>query len=167
MPRKSPTVSIIVALGKHERRYSAIGKNNRLLWHIPDDLKRFKSLTNGHPLIMGRKTHESIGKPLPGRTNIIVTRDSDYLSEGCEIRNSFEDAITFAKSLADEEIFIIGGSQIYEQAMEHADRLYLTLIEDEKDADSFFPDYSDFTEEKSRENHEWNGLKYHWVTLER
>jgi len=150
----APRVSIIAAIGKNRE----LGRDNDLLWRIPDDLKRFKSLTLGHPIIMGRKTFESIGKPLTGRTNLVVSRSS----------LSFENALAQAKKLDDKEVFIIGGAQIYEQALHYADRLYLTLIDDTKDADSFFPEYELlFTKKLSEEIRELNGLTYRWVDLEK
>ena len=147
-------VSIIAALGKNRE----LGRGNDLLWRIPDDLKRFKSLTLGHPVIMGRKTFESIGKPLTGRTNLVVSRSS----------LSFENALAQAKKLDDKEVFIIGGAQIYAAAFPHADRLYLTLIDDTRDGDAFFPEYESlFTKKVSEEEREQSGLKYRWLTLEK
>lgn len=166
----------VVAIGKNRE----LGMGDKLLWHIPDDLKRFKAQTKGHPVIMGRKTFESIvgyiGKPLPERTNIVVTRDSTYL-KACEARgfsgvlisNSLEEAIEVAKKqLGAEEIHIGGGAQMYEQALPHLDELRLTLIDDSKPADTFFPAYEDiFTKKLFEESHESDGLKYRWVNLER
>lgn len=156
-------VSAIAAIGKNRE----LGKGNNLLWRIPHDLARFKSITMGHPVIMGRKTFESIGRPLPGRPNIIITRDKSFEAEGCLVTHSIEDAFEEAKDLDDEEVFIIGGGEIYKQAMPYVDKLYLTLIHDEKEGDVFFPDYSEFTKETFREEHEYEGLKYTWVDLER
>jgi dihydrofolate reductase len=145
-----PCISIVAAIGKNRE----LGRGNRLLWHIPDDLKRFKQLTMGHPVIMGRKTFESIGKPLPGRENLIVSRKG----------LSLEQALQKAKALDQEEVFVIGGAQIYEQALPYTNRLYLTLIDDSKDADTFFPPYEKiFTKKVSDEPHE----KYRFVTLEK
>jgi dihydrofolate reductase len=163
------SIAIIVALGAKTR---AIGKNNELLWHIPDDLKRFKQLTLGHPVIMGRKTFESIvavlGKALPGRTNIVITRDLGWHYPEAIIAYSLEKALSKARAIEKEEIFIGGGTQIYELALPYVDRLYLTLIDDEKEGDAFFPEYEkEFTKIISDETREWNGLKYRWLTLER
>lgn len=133
-------ISIISAIAQNR----AIGKNNKLLWHIPEDFERFKSLTTNHPVIMGRTTFESIGKPLPKRANIIVTRDKNYQAKNCIVTNSLEEAIKLAKSKDKKEIFIIGGGQIYEQAIKFADKLYLTVVEGNYEADTFFPDYSRF-----------------------
>jgi dihydrofolate reductase len=149
-------ISIIAALGKNRE----LGKQGALLWRIPEDLKRFKTLTVGHPVVMGRKTFESIGKPLPGRTNLVLSRAG----------MSLEEALKKAKDApGGEEIFIIGGAQIYEQALPFADRLYLTLIEAEaSDADAFFPAYASiFTKKLSKESGEFNGVKYSWVVLEK
>ena len=131
-------ISIIVAIGTNR----VIGKDNNLPWRIPDDLKRFKELTSGHPVIMGRKTWESLPekfRPLPGRTNIVVTRNADYKAEGVMVTDSFSSALSAAER-ADgaNEIFIIGGGEIYKEALTSADRLYLTLVEDETLGDTFF-----------------------------
>lgn len=169
---EKPRISIIAALGRNRE----LGRNNELLWHIPDDLKRFKALTLGHPVIVGRKTFESItaalGKPLPGRTNIVISRSikDGPLWSGDDVRvvNSIEEALAKASEMDSEEVFIGGGAQIYEQALPHADRLYLTLIDDEKEGDSYFPEYEKlFAKKISEEAHEHNGLKYRWATLEK
>lgn len=163
------TISMIAAIGKNRE----LGKGNELLWHIPDDLKRFRSLTNGHPCIMGRKTFESIvaiiGKPLPNRTNIVITRDKEWKYEDVLSVDSIEDAIQLAKRKpGGEEVFIIGGGQVYELGVSYSDKLYLTLIDDTKEADSFFPDYAAvFTKKVFEEYRDWNGLKYAWVDLVR
>lgn len=169
---KGPRVSIVVAMGAGRLHNHVIGADNKLLWHIPDDLRRFKELTLGHPVIMGRKTFESIvsslGKALPGRTNIVVTGDPDWKFDGTIVAHSLEEALAGAKKIDGEEIFIGGGSQIYAQALPLVDRLYLTLIEDDKGGDTFFPPYEeDFTKVISDESHEWNGIQYKWITLER
>jgi len=158
-------VSMIAAIGRN----GELGKGNELLWKIPDDLKRFRALTRGHPVIMGRKTFESIGRVLPERANIVVTRDAAWQYEGVIAAASVEEAIEKAKTAPGaEEIFVIGGGQIYEAALPHADKLYLTLIEDQKDADSFFPAYKDsFTKKVFDEPREWEGFKYRWVDLEK
>jgi dihydrofolate reductase len=162
---KEPVVSAIAAIGAKNR---ALGKDNKLLWTIPDDLKRFRAITKGHPVIMGRKTFESIGRPLPDRPNIIVTRDSALSHDGMIVTHSVEAAIEKAKELDREEIFIIGGGQIYKEALPYTDKLYLTLIDDEREGDSFFPPYEDeFTNKTFEEPHEWNGIKYRFVDLER
>lgn len=126
--------TIVVAMGvKNE-----IGFENQLLWHLPKDLKHFKEITSGHPVIMGRKTYESIGKPLPNRTNIVVSRKNDWFEEGILIVGSIKEAIKFAKKI-DEEIYIIGGGKIYEQTMDMVDKLEITLVKADLEADTFFP----------------------------
>ena len=130
-------ISIIVAACED----NVIGKDNRLLWRLSGDLKFFKSTTYGHPLIMGRKTFESIGKPLPGRTIIAVSRQSEYAHEGVIVVSSLEDAVKKANEL-DEEIFIAGGGEIYRQALSLADRIYFTKVNAKYEGDTFFPKLS-------------------------
>ncbi|KKQ04184.1 MAG: Dihydrofolate reductase [Parcubacteria group bacterium GW2011_GWB1_36_5] len=129
-------ISIIAAIGKNNE----LGKNNTLLWHIPADMKHFREITYGHPVIMGRKTFESIGKSLPNRKNIVITRDVKYKKDGAEVVHSLAEALDLFPD-TNEEIFIIGGAEIYKQAMVVADRLYITHIEaKDSEADSFFPE---------------------------
>lgn len=154
-------ISIICALGKN----NAIGRNNKLLWHIPDDLRNFKKITSGNVIVMGRKTYESIGNPLPNRTNIIITRDKKFKADGCLIKHSLDEVLQEAKIYKDKEIFIIGGGQIYEQALPHTEKLYLTIVDDEPEADTFFPDYSQFKNIISEENYEQKGIKYKFIEL--
>ncbi len=154
-------ISIIVAVGKNR----AIGKNNKLLWYIPNDLKHFKKITSGHTVIMGDKTYESIGMLLPNRKNIVLSLDKNYKVEGAEVRNSLEDVLNEYKD-NEEEVFVIGGGIIYRLALPFADKLYITLVEDSpKDADTFFPDYSEFKNIISREDFEENGLRYSFLEL--
>lgn len=153
-------ISIICAIGKNR----AIGRNNKLLWDIPEDMDHFKKTTMGHPVIMGGNTFLSIGRALPGRKNIIVTRDIDFIAPGCEISHSLEDILKKYKNSA-EEAFVIGGGQIYAQALPHADKLYLTIVEDEPAADTYFPDYSEFGTIVSESSHESCGLKYKFIEL--
>ena len=142
-------ISIIVAVAKD----GVIGGGNRLLWHIPEDLKRFKAVTMGHPVVMGRKTWESIGRPLPGRRNVVITRDRDYKPAGAEIAHSLGEAIGMLPG--GEEIFVIGGGEIYRQAMPLAGRLYITYVEAEFDGDTVFPEIDENEwEAVSRERHE-------------
>ncbi len=167
-PRQKPRVSIVAAIGRNRE----LGRGNELLWHIPEDLKRFKRLTLGHPVIMGRKTFDSIvamlKKPLPGRTNIVVTRDTDWSFDGTMAAHSLEEALQKAGEIDQEEIFIGGGANLWEQALPYVDRLYLTLIDDTKEADAFFPAYeSAFTKMIAEESHDHNGLRYRWVDLEK
>ena len=164
-------ISIIVAMGKNRE----IGKKNGLLWHIPEELKHFKQLTTGHPIIMGRKTYESIGRPLPGRTNIIITRHSiSGMEQGAPKPrnllwvNSLAQALKLAKKQpGGEEIFIIGGGQIFEQAIKIADKLYLTIIEKEFKGDTFFPDYSSFKKVSESEIKKFQGIKYRFEEWEK
>ena len=159
-----PRISAIAAIGKNRE----LGKGGDLIWKAKDDMKRLKELTMGHPLIMGRKTYDSIGRPLPGRTNIIITRNPDLRCEGCVIVQSLEDALTHAKRIEKEEIFVFGGAQIYTEALPHTDRLYLTLFDaEDPEADTFFPDYSAFTNTIEQQQRGQDGLAYEWVTLER
>ena len=158
-------ISIIAVISKGKR---ALGIKNGLLWKIEGDLPRFKALTTGHPIIMGRKTYESIGRPLPNRTNIVISRSSTILeTENLIVVDSIEKALEIAKSKEILEIFIIGGGEIYKQSLPLTDRLYLTIVEDEPEADTFFPDYSDFKKEVSRENHPLHSPPFTYVILER
>ncbi len=132
---------------------NAIGKDNKLLWHLPDDLKFFKNTTKGHHVIAGRKTFESQGRPLPNRTNIIITKNTNYRAEGCIVVHSLEEALKIAEK--DPEPFIIGGETIYKMAMPLAEKIYLTRVHTEKEADTFFPEINmEEWEEKSRIYHE-------------
>ncbi len=131
-------VSLIAALDRRR----GIGKDNQLPWRLPADMKRFRELTMGHHLIVGRKTYESIGKPLPGRTTIIVTRRSDFQAEGCDVVSSADEALALARTRGEQEVFVIGGAEIYAQTLAQADRLYLTLVEAEVAADTFFPTFA-------------------------
>jgi dihydrofolate reductase len=166
----TPRITLVVAMSRSKR---AIGNQGKLLWHIPEDLKRFKDLTMGHPVIMGRKTFESIvsyiGKPLPNRTNIVVSGDTTFSYPGAMVLQSFPEALENARVIDLEEIHIGGGAQIYTQALPFVDRLYLTLVDDEPEADTFFPPYEDtFTQVLERETHTTKeGLTYEWLTLER
>lgn len=161
----NPTISMIAAIGENRE----LGKKGGLTWRLSRDLKRFKELTTGHSIIMGRKTFESIGRPLPNRVNIIITRDSQYFQEGCIVVHSMEEAITAAKNSATEKIFIIGGGEIYTQALPHANELALTLIDaEDPEADVFFPEFEkEFTEVSREEPQEENGVRYTWVTYGR
>lgn len=141
------TLSIIAALGRNR----AIGYQNQLPWRLPADLQRFKQLTMGHHMLMGRKTFASIGRPLPGRTSIIITRQADYQAEGCLIAHSLEEAIAMAKARGEQEVFVIGGADIYAQALSIADCMYLTWVEAEPEADAFFPIFDENEWETSEE----------------
>lgn len=125
-------IKIIVAMSKNR----VIGNNNQLIWKLSSDLKRFKELTTNNPVVMGRKTYESIGRPLPNRRNIIITRNTEYSVEGCEIVSSLEEALL----LTNNDCFIIGGGEIYTQSLEVADKIYLTLVNKEFEGDTTFPE---------------------------
>ena len=132
-------VSLIVAMD----RCRGIGKDNQLPWRLPADLKRFRELTTSHHLIVGRKTYESIGKPLPNRQMVIVTRNADYQAAGCFIVHSLPEALALAQANGETEAFIGGGAKIYAQALPLADRIYLTTVEAEVEADAFFPEFDE------------------------
>ena len=159
-------ITLIVAMGKNRE----IGKENQLLWHLPKDLKRFKELTSGYPIIMGRKTYESIGKPLPNRTNIVISRKNDWFEEGILIVGSIKEAVKFAKKI-DEEVFIIGGGNIYEQTIDLADKLEVTLVDAELGADTFFPKINEKvwqkTNEERHQKDEKNEFDFCFQTYER
>lgn len=141
--------SIIVAIAEN----MVIGKDNDLIWRISEDLRYFKKTTTGHTVIMGRKSYESIGRPLPNRRNIIITRNSSFIAGGCEVVGSIDEAIAACKG--EEEIFIIGGGEIYRQTLEKADKLYITFVRHNYEGDTFFPEI-DFSKwrEISCEKHE-------------
>jgi dihydrofolate reductase len=125
-------IKIIVAISKNR----VIGDSNKLIWNLPSDLKRFKEITTGHPIVMGRKTFESIGRPLPNRRNIIITRDEEYEVEGCEVVNSIEEALL----LTGNDCFIIGGGEIYKQTLHIAEQIYMTIVDEEFLGDTQFPE---------------------------
>lgn len=131
-------ISLIVAHDENR----VIGYNNTMPWHLPGDLAYFKKTTMGKPMIMGRKTFESIGKPLPGRTNIVITRDTGYKREGIVVVHSFEEALEVAKK-ENKEIMVIGGEQIFRLALPIADILYVTKIQHSFEGDTYFPEYGD------------------------
>lgn len=158
-------ITIIAAIGRNNE----LGKNNDLIWYLPADLKRFKKITTGHTIIMGRNTFESIGKPLPNRRSIIITRNKAYQQEGCEVVYSLEEAIQLIKG--EEAAFIIGGAQIYKEIIEKdlADQLDITKVDDDFEADVFFPSINkEVWKEVSREdflpdeknNYRYSFLKY-------
>ncbi len=156
---------MIAAIGANRE----LGYGNQLIWKIPADLKRFGDITRGHPIIMGRKTYQSINRLLPGRTNIIITSDPNFKVEGAIIVNSIEEAIETAKSKpGSDEIFIIGGAQVYEQAIKLANKLYLTLINAEAPmADVFFPDYSEFSRVTFSQKRMEDSIEYQFLDLEK
>lgn len=159
-------ITIIAAIGRN----NALGKDNRLLWRLPEDLKHFKSLTENHPVVMGRKTYESIGKPLPNRTNIVVSRRENWFEEDILIVSKLKEALKFAKKI-DEDVFIIGGGEIYKQTMELADRLEITFVDEDFEADTFFPNIDlkiwQKTNEEFHEKDEKNKYNFYFQTYER
>jgi len=161
-------VSIIAVTGKNRE----LGKDNHLLWNVPGDLPRFKALTRGHPVIMGRKTFESLPpkfRPLPGRTNIVISSNVSFNTEGVVVARNIDEAIEKAKNASgNKEIFVIGGGSVYAQAIDKADKLYITVVDAAAQADTFFPEYSSlFTKIISEERHEAGGLRYTYYILER
>ncbi len=160
-------ISIIVAVANN----NVIGKDNTLIWHLPADMKFFREKTTGHVIITGRKNYESIPekfRPLPNRTNIIITRQKDYNATGAIVCNTIENAITKAKELNDTEIFIIGGAEIYKQSLHLADKIYLTQIKHTFEGDAFFPEINlnDWTEieRKTGETDEKNNYPHDFIT---
>lgn len=125
-------IKLIVAISKNR----VIGDSNKLIWNLPTDLKRFKEITTGHPIVMGRKTYESIGRPLPNRRNIVITRDESYEVDGCEVVNSIDEALLLTGS----DCFIIGGGEIYKQTLNVAEQIYMTLVDEEFEGDTTFPE---------------------------
>ena len=143
-----------------------IGNNNELIWKLSSDLKRFKELTTGHPVVMGRKTYESIGRPLPNRRNIIITRNSEYEVEGCEVVSSLEEALL----LTNNDCFIIGGGEIYKQSLELADKIYLTLVHKDFEGDTQFPELSKewaIIDNKDFEADQKNEYNYSFIEYDR
>jgi dihydrofolate reductase len=158
-------LSIIVAVAEN----NVIGKDNGLIWKLPRDMKHFKETTTGHYIIMGRKTFESNGRPLPNRTNVIITRDEKYKAEGCVVVHSLEDAIKEAKN--EQEAFIIGGGVIYDLSMPLVDRIYLTKIHHAFEGDTFFPELNmddwNITEKRDFEPDEKNEYPFTILTLDK
>jgi dihydrofolate reductase len=158
-------LEIVVAIDEK----GGIGKDNQLLWHLPADLKHFKNITSGYPIIMGRKTYDSIGKPLPNRRNIVISRQQDLRIEGTEVVNSLEDAIQLVSK--EEKAFIIGGAQIFSDAMLLGNILHLTKVHHTFEADTFFPQIKSAEwQELEREDHladEKNPFNYSFITLKR
>jgi len=160
---KNNMISIIVAVGKNR----AIGCNNKLLWDIKEDMDHFRQITNGKTVIMGEKTFQSIGKPLPNRKNIVVTLDQNFRSEGVEISHSLEEVLAKYKN-SDEEVFVIGGGIIYKLSLPMTDKLYLTIVDDAPtEADTFFPDYSEFKNVVKEEVMDNGQYKFTFVELTR
>lgn len=158
-----PRLSLIAAISDNR----VIGNNGEIPWNIPGEQKRFKEITTPHPIIMGRKTHESIGRLLPNRPNIIISGRENFSVVGGYVSSSLTEAIEKAKTLDQEEIFIIGGGRVFEEAIKIADKLYLTIVHQEFAGDAFFPEYSEFTKEVLRENKEVGNYKFTYLDLER
>lgn len=159
-----PIISIIVAMDDK----NGIGKTNELLWYISGDMKHFKGKTSGFPIIMGRKTYQSIGRALPNRKNIVITSDRNFQAEGCVITHSLDEALTEASKEENEEIFVIGGGQIYNLALPLTDKLYITKVEGDFGADTFFPDYRQFKNKISESPVFTEGnYKYNFLELSR
>lgn len=158
------SISLIVAMAKNR----TIGIDNTLPWRCPEDLKHFKALTMGHHMIMGRKTFDSIGKPLPGRTTVVVTRNPELKIEGCVMAHSLQEAIAACEG---DEIFVVGGAEIYTQALPLADTLYISEIQQDVEGDAWFPEFdkSDWKEvaRDQRSQSEPQPLEYHFVTYRR
>lgn len=153
-------ISLIAAVSEN----NVIGDHGRIPWDLPEDLQHFRTITLGKPIIMGRKTYESIGHPLPKRQNIVITRQKDFIAEGCEVVGSLEDALQVAGKDS-EEVFVIGGGEIYREAFPKADRVYLTRVHATIEGDAYFPEFHpEHWQEVSRERHEgepaWTYLVY-------
>ena len=163
--------SMIVAMAQNR----VIGRNNQLPWYLPKDLKYFKHVTMGKPILMGRKTFESIGKPLPGRTNIVLTRNPDWQAEGIKVVSSLKQAVELAASIAEidgqDELMVIGGDQIYQTAFPDVDRIYLTEVHAEVEGDAYFPEFDRAAwKEVAREDFKAEGpnpYDYSFVVLDR
>lgn len=159
-------IALVVAVAEN----NVIGGNNQLLWHLPDDLKHFKRLTLGHPVVMGRRTFESIGRPLPGRPNVVVTRQTDWQAPGVTVVHTVPEALALARTL-DEVVCVIGGGEIYQQALPAADVIYLTEVHHAFAGDTHFPELDHAVwREETRERHEADekhAFPFSFVTLRR
>jgi dihydrofolate reductase len=160
-------ISAIAAMGENR----VIGDDNELPWYLPADLQHFKNLTSGHPILMGRKTYESIGRPLPKRTNFILTRNPNFQAEGCILVRSMEEAIEKASAMPSKELFIIGGAEVYQQTLDFVSRIYLTIVHDQFEGDTYFPilaegEWQQISSE-SHEEDEDNEYAYSFLVLER
>lgn len=158
-------ITAIVAMSENR----VIGKDNQLPWHLPADLHHFKRLTMGKPILMGRKTHQSIGKALPGRCNVVITRDIDFKASGCVVTNSIATALAAASY--SEEVFVIGGATLYQQMLPKLKRIYLTLVHKQFEGDAFFPELNPTDwQEVRRVDHapdESNQYPYSFITMDR
>lgn len=156
-------ISLIAAIGRNRE----LGKDGKLPWSIPEDLKYFHDQTRGKPMIMGRKTYEAIGRALPDRTNIVITRQRDYAAPGCMVTASLDEALALAARANPVEIMIIGGAEIFRQAMSRADKIYLTVIDAAFPADTWFPDYSEFKKVVAKKEYDNGEYKFAFLELER
>ena len=162
-------VALIVAVSEN----NVIGRDNQLPWHLPEDLQYFKSVTMGKPILMGRKTYDSIGRPLPGRANIVITRDPNWTAEGVIVVNSLEDAMAegaqACNATESDEIMVIGGAQIYRDCLPIADKLYLTKVDAEIEGDAFFPEIDNNQWQKTSEKtpNDLAKYPYRFIILER
>lgn len=167
MTNQNPVLSAIVAMDENR----VIGLDNKMPWHLPADLKHFKTVTAGHPVLMGRKTFHSIGKPLPNRTNIILTRDPQFSAQDCLVVSQIEVALSMANELDQNEVFVIGGAEVYRQLLPRVQRLYLTIVHHQFHGDTFFPEWkAEEWREISREKHaadDNNRYDYTFLILER
>lgn len=155
-------ISLIACIGKNRE----LGKNNDLIWKIPEDMEYFKRMTLGHPVIMGETTYYSIGKPLAGRTNIILSKNRDLKVSGAIVAHSIKEAIGKAKT-DNKEIFFIGGGNVYKQAIKLASKMYLTIVDDRRPADTYFPDYSEFEKSRRVGGGAFRGIEYQFMIFER
>lgn len=155
-------ISMICAIGKNHE----IGFKQKLLWDIPEDMRHFVQITSGHTVIMGDKTYQSIGRPLPNRKNIVVTLNRDFQADGCEVWFDLDEVLREYKD-SEEEVFVIGGGTIYKLALPMADKLYLTLVDDAPEADTFFPDYAEFAKIVKEEDVDNGQYKFKFVELTR
>lgn len=156
-------ISLIACIGKNRE----LGYKNDLIWKIPEDLAYFKKITKGHAVVMGQKTFESIGKVLPGRINIVLSRSDNFSPTGVSVARSMNDALELAKHKEKEEVFFIGGGNVYSQAIGFADKLYLTIVDSSAKADVFFPDYSEFKTIEKVGKSEYKGIGYEYLVLTR
>ncbi len=164
--QRKPVIAAIAAMAENR----VIGKNNQLPWHLPADLTHFRRLTTGHAVLMGRKTHESIGKPLPNRLNLIMSRDPDYKAEGCTTVQSIHEAIEHIMD-SQQFLFVIGGAEIYQLLMPYIDQLYLTIVHQQVDGDTLFPDINPSewheTDRIRHEADEQNAHAYSFLSMNR
>lgn len=160
-------ISLIVAMDKNR----VIGFNNDMPWHLPNDLRHFKNITTGHTVVMGRKTFDSIGRVLPNRKHIVLTRSNQSFPEEVEIVRDLDSILQYAKENESEEIFIIGGGELFKQMLPYADKMYITLIEESFEGDVFFPEFAhsewELVEKEKGEKDEQNPYDYYFLTYER